>query len=63
MHTTLYTNSINDKQSFYFLIFFWTIALNKRVKVLFATLIWLFVYGWQVIENKVLVPNLPHKTF
>jgi hypothetical protein len=39
------------------------IALNKWVKVLFINSVWPFVYGWQVVENKSLVLNLPHKTF
>jgi len=39
------------------------ITLNNWVKVMFTTSIWLSVSGWQVVENKSLVPNLPHKTF
>jgi hypothetical protein len=37
------------------------IAFNNWVKFMLTTLVSLFVCGWQVVENKSLVPNLPHK--
>jgi len=39
------------------------IALNNWDKIMFTTSVWSSVCGWQVVENKIIVPNLPHKTF
>ena len=42
-------------------IFFFKIVLSKVPTVLFTTSVCPFVWGCQVVENKSLVPNLPHK--
>ena len=59
----LYANSINGKQSSQFFKFFWMIAHRSCVKVLLTTSVCPSIWGWQVVENNSLIPNLPYKTF
>jgi hypothetical protein len=35
------------------------IALNNWVKFMFTISLWPYVYRWQVVENKILLSNLP----
>jgi len=59
----LYANSINGKQSSQFFKLFWMTACRSCVKVLLTTSVCPSVWGWQVVENNILVPNLLHNTF
>jgi len=63
MHIMIICKFNKWQTNFLILRFFWIIALNNWVKVIFVTLVWPIIYGWQVVENKSLVPKLPLKTF
>jgi hypothetical protein len=43
--------------------FFWMTVIKNMVKVLLTTSVWLFVYGWKIIENKNFISNFSHETF